>query len=275
MKRLAWLVLSSLALAIPALAQAADGFVTGNVNLRAGPDSEYPLILTVPVGTPVNIQGCTTGWEWCDVITMGTRGWVAGTFIQYQYQNQPVLVQEYGANIGIPIVSFVIGTYWSNYYSNRPFYRQRNVWYRRPIISRPPPRPPHRPPPRPQPGNGNRPPRPGIGNPGNGHRPSPGQGNRPSPGQGNRPPPNQGNRPSPGQGNRPPPNPGNRPSPGQGNRPPPNQGNRPSPSQSNRPPPNQGNRPSPSQGNRPPPNQGQRTKPQARPAPADKSNNGN
>ncbi|HWX66986.1 MAG TPA: SH3 domain-containing protein [Rhodanobacter sp.] len=237
MKCLAWLVLSSLALAVPALAQAADGFVTGNVNLRAGPDSEYPLILTVPVGTPVNIQGCTTGWEWCDVITMGTRGWVAGTFIQYQYQNQPVVVQEYGANIGIPIVSFVIGAYWGNYYSNRPFYRQRNYWYHRPIISRPPPRPIHRPRPRPQPGNGNRPPppRPGIGNPGNGHRPSPGQGNRPSPGQGNRPPPNQGNRPAPSQGSRPPP--------GQGNRP------------------DQGQRPKP--------------KPQTRPAPADKSNSGN
>lgn len=256
MKRLAWLVLASLALAVPALAQAADGFVTGNVNLRAGPDSEYPLIVTVPVGTPVNIQGCTTGWEWCDVITMGTRGWVAGTFIQYQYQNQPVLVQEYGANIGIPIVSFVIGTYWSNYYSNRPFYRQRNNWYRRPIISRPPPRPVHRPPPRPQPGNGNRPPpRP---QPGNGHRPPP----RPQPGNGNRPPPRPGIG-KPGQGQRPPPGQGNRPQPGQGNRPQPSQGNRPSPGQGNAP----GKRPTQGQGNRP--------KPQTRPAPDDKSKSGN
>ena len=224
MKRPAWLVLASLALAVPALAQAADGFVTGNLNLRAGPDSSYPLITTVPAGTAVNIQGCTAGWEWCDVITMGTRGWVAGTYIQYQYQNQPVIVKEYGANIGIPIVSFVIGTYWSNYYSNRPFYRQRNDWYRRPIISRPPPRPIHRPPPRPQPGHGNRPPP------------------RPQPGHGNRPPPR------PAAGN-----------PGQGNRPQPAQGNRPQPGQGNRPPQGQGNRP----------------KPQTRPAPDDKSKNGN
>ncbi|WP_449427776.1 SH3 domain-containing protein [Rhodanobacter umsongensis] len=224
MKRPAWLVLASLALAVPALAQAADGFVTGNLNLRAGPDASYPLITTVPAGTAVNIQGCTTGWEWCDVITMGTRGWVAGTYIQYQYQNQPVIVQQYGANIGIPIVSFVIGTYWSNYYSNRPFYRQRNDWYRRPIISRPPPRPIHRPPPRPQPGHGNRPPP------------------RPQPGHGNRPPPR------PAAGN-----------PGQGNRPQPAQGNRPQPGQGNRPPQGQGNRP----------------KPQTRPAPDDKSKNGN
>jgi len=260
MKRLTWLFLASLALAAPTLAQAAAGFVTGNVNLRAGPDSEYPAITVVPMGTSVDIQGCTEGWEWCDVITMGARGWVAGTYIQYQYQNQPVVVQEYGANIGIPIVTFVIGTYWDSYYRNRPFYRQRNVWYHRPIISRPPPRPINRPPPRPQPGGGNRPPpRPGIGNPGT--RPPTG-GNRPSPGQGNRPPPNPGNRPQPGQGNRPQPGQGgNRPSPGQGNQPQPSQG---------------GNRPSPGQGNRPPPNQGNnRPKPQPRPAPTNNNGNGN
>jgi uncharacterized protein YraI len=195
MKRLTWLVLASLVLAVPALAQAADGFVTGNLNLRAGPDIRYPVIATLSTGTSVSIQGCTDGWEWCDVITMGTRGWAAGSFIQYRYQNQPVMVQAYGARIGIPIVSFVIGSYWNNYYRDRPFYRQRNYWYQRPIhrppprpIHRPPPRPIHRPPPRPQPG-GNRPPKPGIGNPGQGNRPQPGQGNRPPPGQGNRPKP--------------------------------------------------------------------------------------
>lgn len=237
MKRLAWLVLASLALAVPALVQAADGFVTGNVNLRAGPDAGYPLITTIPTGTPVSIQGCTDGWEWCDVITMGTRGWAAGSFIQYRYQNQPVMVQAYGARIGIPIVSFVIGTYWNNYYRDRPFYRQRNYWYKRPIV--------HRPPPRPKPG-GNRPPppRPGIGNPGQGHRPPPGPGNRPQPGQGNRPQPGQGTRPPPTQGK-------------------PGQGNRPSPGQSN----GSGKRPAQGQGNRP--------KPQTRPAPDDKSKSGN
>jgi uncharacterized protein YraI len=229
MKRFARWALASIVLAVPALTQAQgiNGFATGNVNLRAGPDPQYPLILTIPVGTPVSIQGCTAGWDWCDVITMGARGWVAGTYIQYSYQNQPVIVQEYGARIGIPIVSFVIGSYWSSYYSNRPFYRQRDYWYRRPIISRPPPHPIHRPPPRPQPGGGNRPqpPRPGIGNPGQGQRPPPNQGNRPTPGQGNRPqPPAQGNRPAPGAGNRPASGQGNRPAPGQ------NQNNRPKPS---------------------------------------------
>ncbi|OOG54506.1 hypothetical protein B0E48_14570 [Rhodanobacter sp. C03] len=139
--------MASLSLAFPALAQAADGYVTGNVNLRAGPDPSYPLVDQLPAGTEVDVQGCTDGWEWCDVINAndGSRGWIAGNFIQYEYQDQPVLLPEYGAQIGIPIVSFVIGSYWDNYYRGRPFYRDRATWYSRPMPHRAPPRPMNRP----------------------------------------------------------------------------------------------------------------------------------
>lgn len=229
MKRPVLALLSVLFLLVPLFAHAADGFATANVNLRAGPDSGYPLISTIPAGTQLAIQGCTEGWEWCDVIAFGNRGWVAGNYLQYNYQNQRVLVPAYGAQIGIPIVSFVIGSYWGSYYQNRPFYRDHSRWYSRPMPRRPPPRPiqrprppaQHRPPSRPsRPPAGNRPParpqpgagglgRPGQGNP-NGNRPSrPGQGNpasgnhRPAQGSGN-------NRPNPGQ-QRPPGRPTTRP----------------------------------------------------------------
>lgn len=164
MKRIAWLATLPL-LALPALALAADGYTTGNVNLRAGPDSGYPLIDTLPAGAPLSIQGCTSGWEWCDVIFQGERGWVAGNFIQYDYNNQYVLVPQYGVQIGIPIVTFVIGNYWDSYYRNRPFYRERTRWYARPMPRRPPPPPVRRPMP---PRHGNLP-----------NRPAPPQGNMP------------------------------------------------------------------------------------------------
>lgn len=156
MKRIAWLATLPL-LVLPAFALAADGYATGNVNLRAGPDSSYPLIETIPAGAPLDVQGCTSGWEWCDVIFQGDRGWIAGNFIQYDYDNQYVLAPQYGAQIGIPIVSFVIGTYWDSYYRNRPFYRQRARWYAHPMPRRPPP-PPMR---HPMPPRGNAPHRPG------------------------------------------------------------------------------------------------------------------
>jgi uncharacterized protein YraI len=255
MKRIVWIVLLLFgsALASPAVfAQGMNGVVTAYVDLYAGPDPGYPTIAQLPAGTAVSIQGCTAGWGWCDVITAGVRGWVAGTFVQYTYQNQPVYVADYGARIGIPIVTFSIAAYWGSYYVNRPFYRNRDYWYGRPFAPRPPPRPPGW--------------RPGYRPPAPGYRPPSGGGHRPPPGGGHRPPP--GNRPPPSQGHRPPsnnrPSPDNRP-PGQNPRPPGN--NR--PPQGNRPPPNQGgNRPSPGQGNGRP---GQ--KPQARPAPGRQNGN--
>lgn len=247
MKRMLWSIVVSLMMTVPAAAFAADGYVVANVNMRAGPDVQYPALLVLPTGTPVSVQGCTTGWEWCDVINGPNRGWVAGTYIQYTYNNQPVYVADYGAQIGIPIVSFAIASYWGNYYSNRPFYRDRARWYGRPIPIRPPARP-----------------RPPIRPPGGGRPQPPGGGNRPRPPGGNRPqPPGNGNRPQPPGGNRPQP-------PGGGNRPqPPGGGNRPQP-------PGGGNRPQPPGGNRPlPPNNGNRPGQNTRPAPRPNSQQGN
>lgn len=259
MKRLIWSVLLLCGFTSPAAFAQSAGVVTAYVDLYAGPDAGYPTIAQLPAGTGVSIQGCTAGWGWCDVITMGTRGWVAGTYVQYMYQNQPVYVADYGSRIGIPIVAFSIGAYWGSYYTNRPFYRNRDYWYGRPFAPRPPPRPPGWHP-------GSRPPPPGHRPPGPGNRPPPPHGNRPPP-PGNRPPPNNGHRPSPPPGNRP--NPGTRPPP-QGNRPPPNQGNRPAPGPGNRPSPPPGNNRPPQGGSHPP--QGGRPGGNGHPAPKPQGN---
>ncbi len=149
MKRKLWCVVAALSLATPALAFAQDGYVVDNVNLRAGPDASYPLVDQLPAGTQVGVQGCTDGYEWCDVIADGNRGWIAGNYIQYRYQDQPVYLSDYGSQIGIPIVAFSVGTYWDRYYRSRPFYGDRGRWYNQPYGRRAPP-----PPPRGYPGRG-------------------------------------------------------------------------------------------------------------------------
>jgi uncharacterized protein YraI len=137
--------LAAASLLAPAPVRATDAYLTVDVNLRAGPDPGYPLIDQIPAGTEVDVLGCTAGWEWCDVIVYGDRGWIAGNFLEYEYQDQPVLLPAYGARIGVPIVTFVIVDYWDHHYRNRPFYRERERWYAHPIAPRPPPPPASRP----------------------------------------------------------------------------------------------------------------------------------
>lgn len=125
-------ILSTAALGFSILATAsafaADGYVTGNVNLRAGPDSDYPSVIMLSAGTPVAINGCVDGWSWCDVSAQDNRGWIAGNFLQEEYQGQRVFISDYGVRIGVPIVSFVFGTYWGEHYRHRSWYGQRQRW---------------------------------------------------------------------------------------------------------------------------------------------------
>jgi len=145
MTRLAWLSSLILLAFAPAAARAADAYVTATVNLRAGPDIGYPRVDIIPVGYAINIYGCTTGWTWCDVGYRGDRGWIAGSFIEFYDNGYYRPLPQYGVQVGIPIVTFSINLYWSNYYTHRAFYRERNYWYARPIPHRPAPPPPRRP----------------------------------------------------------------------------------------------------------------------------------
>lgn len=132
----------ALAMSTAVHAQSADGYLNDDTPLYAGPAPEYPQIEGLPYGTYVSVQGCTDGWEWCDVVSdQGDWGWVPGDYIDYVYEGQPVVVTEYGPRIGIPIVSFSIATYWDEHYRDRPFYRERDSWFHRDIPSRAPPRP--------------------------------------------------------------------------------------------------------------------------------------
>lgn len=177
-------------LAMPALAQAASGFATANVNMRSGPSTAYPAVVVIPVGARLQIYGCLSYDSWCDVSFAGGRGWVSGRYIQATYNNNRVYIdRNYYRGLGIPIITFDIDDYWSRNYRQRDFYRERDVWRREPP-RRPPP--PYWDDPRPIPGGGYRPqpgwidndrPRPGRPQPDwdNGGRPDRPRPDRPRP----------------------------------------------------------------------------------------------
>ena len=106
-------------------AMAGDGYVTDDVDLRAGPDPGYPTVATLHSGTPVSIQGCVKNWSWCDVVTTNGRGWIAGDFLEQDYEGHRVVVPAFGVQMGIPIITFSFNSYWNEHYRSSAWFHDR------------------------------------------------------------------------------------------------------------------------------------------------------
>ena len=157
------LLLAAFLCSISAAALAQEAYTNRTANVRAGPDRSYPVVAQLGPGVALQVMGCIDDYSWCDVVFDDNRGWIYAGSLVYPYQNNRVPILGYGAIIGLPIITFSIGTYWDRYYRGRPWYRNRNYWVNRP----PPPhfRPPQRfdrpqtrpgPPPRPDGGSNDR-----------------------------------------------------------------------------------------------------------------------
>lgn len=112
----------------PTAALAAPGIVTVSTGLRAGPGSGFPLVDRVPGGARVNIHGCLRGNAWCDVSFSDDRGWVSSQYLEYLYRNHYVYLPDYVDEVDVPVVPFVLSSYWSSYYEGRPWYRRYAYW---------------------------------------------------------------------------------------------------------------------------------------------------
>jgi len=124
MKRTGILIAAAMLL-LPTAALAAPGLVTATVSLRAGPGDGFPVVDRIPGGSHVNIHGCLRGDAWCDVSWSDDRGWVSSDELQWLYHNNYVYLSDYYNDIDVPVVPFVLGTYWSTYYASRPFFHRR------------------------------------------------------------------------------------------------------------------------------------------------------
>lgn len=111
-------------------AHAEPGYATANVNMRTGPDIEYPSIGVIPEGEPIYVEGCLRDESWCDVRWGPDRGWVFSEYIALDYRGAMVPLPDYGPEFfRIPFVTFVVRDYWDRYYVGRPWYRDRDRWY--------------------------------------------------------------------------------------------------------------------------------------------------
>ncbi|CAP57487.1 SH3 domain-containing protein [Gluconacetobacter diazotrophicus] len=116
----------TIGVAVPALA--APGVVVGGTDIFAGPSPAYPVVGSLPPGTPVEIFGCESGWGWCDVAEGPYRGWVPAGQVQVVYNGVAGPLSQYGPMVGLPLVGFAFGNYWGAHYRNRPWFATQDRW---------------------------------------------------------------------------------------------------------------------------------------------------
>src|SRR4029078_13526074 len=121
-------------------------FSTANVNIRTGPDIDFPSVGVIPEGEPLSIEGCLRAeswgavrWDagggsrdepWCYVRGAGGRGWVYSEYLAFDDRGEMVPLPDVGpAYFRIPFVTFVARDYWARYYVGRPWCRDRARWY--------------------------------------------------------------------------------------------------------------------------------------------------
>lgn len=94
MRKLLMFSAAALAMATaPAMAEMVTA--TTDLNVRAGPSSQEPVIGRLAGGDSVNIEGCVNGARWCKIVTADGDGWVSSRFLAGDFAaNGDVIVSE-------------------------------------------------------------------------------------------------------------------------------------------------------------------------------------
>jgi uncharacterized protein YraI len=112
---------------------------TTSVNVRAGPEKNFPTVTWLLSGTRVTVHGCVANWRWCDVTVGRDRGWVYARFLSMPFNGSAVTILNGGPNLGLPQTDFSLGEYWDTHYQRQHWFGRKAYWQKR-WDRRPPPR---------------------------------------------------------------------------------------------------------------------------------------
>lgn len=102
-------MLTSLALGLflggPAAADV-TATATTDLNVRAGPGTEYAVIGMIEAGGTAAIGGCIEGSKWCSVSLGGTTGWAYSDYLVADLSGSPVVITDRPAEVEIPAVVY-------------------------------------------------------------------------------------------------------------------------------------------------------------------------
>jgi len=79
---------------------------TTELNVRAGPGTEYEVIGVLPAGESVAIGGCIENSKWCTIDTTAGPGWVYSDYLVADMSGNAVVITERPADLAVPTVVY-------------------------------------------------------------------------------------------------------------------------------------------------------------------------
>jgi len=95
----------------PSLAQAAQGFIVDQTELKAGPDDQFPTVVEVQAGAEVNVFAASRATAGAISRSQATAAGSSGQDLEVLFQNNRVKIVEVTTVI-VPVVTFEVKTYW-------------------------------------------------------------------------------------------------------------------------------------------------------------------
>jgi uncharacterized protein YraI len=90
----------------PSLALALDAVAVTDLNMRAGPGSQYPVVATIHSNGAVEILGCLPEANWCQVNWQGHEGWSYSEYLAITETDERIFVPQARSVMDIPVVAF-------------------------------------------------------------------------------------------------------------------------------------------------------------------------
>jgi len=76
-----------------------------DLNLRAGPGPQFPIISVIPANGEVMVDGCLETASWCKVTHAGMEGWASGDYLTTMVDAAPVAI--YPNRTAVPVKTVV------------------------------------------------------------------------------------------------------------------------------------------------------------------------
>jgi uncharacterized protein YraI len=96
----------SVLVALPNLALALDAVAVTDLNVRAGPGPQYPVVGTIQANGSVEMFGCLPEGNWCQVNWQGNQGWSYAEYLAVTNEGQQVFIPQARTVLDIPVVAF-------------------------------------------------------------------------------------------------------------------------------------------------------------------------